>query len=129
MQGVKGSSRHGTIGHYTGTGSVRCRCPLCREAWRIYQKQAQRKRSAKRMAVLRRYKLKLGCRMCGFRGHHAALTFDHRDPTTKVHEITRSLSGLKWTTIKAEVRKCQILCFNCHMIKTHENKESNSAFR
>ena len=61
-----------------------------------------------RQKVLRRYKLLKGCAHCGYKKHFSALDFDHINRTTK---------------IKNEVRKCEVLCSNCHRIKTYENKD------
>jgi 5-methylcytosine-specific restriction endonuclease McrA len=49
------------------------------------------------------------------------LQFDHIDPSTKV----AALSSL-WTAseerFQAELKKCQLLCENCHLAKTVEEK-------
>ncbi len=81
-------------------------------------KQHARQRTAKRERKLQLVALKGGhCVDCGFAGHVAALEFDHRDPSTKVTEIT-TLLGHKWETIMAEVEKCDLVCSNCHRIRT-----------
>lgn len=67
------------------------------------------------------YKLARGCAVCGYNVHPAALQFDHirgeklflisQDPKTA------------WSRILAEMDKCQVLCVNCHFIKTYELNE------
>jgi hypothetical protein len=53
------------------------------------------------------------CAICGFAGHPAALQFHHTSPEHKSFTIrngdTRSLERMR-----AEVRKCILLCANCH---------------
>ena len=106
--------------------SGKCRCSICREAWKKYRKPVQRERSEGRLKVLRRYKMWKGCKTCGYKEHYAALTFDHRDPKDKLFSITQRLASISWEKIKAEVEKCDILCFNCHMIKTHIKGEGKT---
>jgi DNA-binding transcriptional ArsR family regulator len=56
------------------------------------------------------------CRRCGFAEHQAALQFHHLDPATKsfslsAQGVTRSLAKAR-----AEVKKCILLCANCHAL-------------
>jgi len=82
------------------------------------------KRSQKRNAkIIKDEKLKRGCEQCGYKGHHAALDFDHIDPKTKRRDIAK----MHTTNIKAlreEMEKCQVLCANCHRIKTYKDRLS-----
>jgi 5-methylcytosine-specific restriction endonuclease McrA len=63
------------------------------------------------------------CRNCGYKDDLRALQVDHVDPATK----TMGLSGLGRFALKGglppfvirELEKCQLLCANCHAIKTH----------
>ena len=32
-------------------------------------------------------------------------------------------SSCSWKTVVEEIKKCRVLCANCHRLKTHENKE------
>jgi transposase len=54
------------------------------------------------------------CQSCGYDRCLAALEFHHRDPSTKLfqlslHGITRSIEALR-----KEAEKCTLLCANCH---------------
>jgi hypothetical protein len=53
--------------------------------------------------------------------HPAALQFHHRDPTTKLFEIsTGTLSSPRkfpWEVILREIEKCDLLCANHHAIQ------------
>lgn len=58
------------------------------------------------------------CASCGI-GDPRVLEFDHLDPKTKSFGISQALHGIiNWDTILIEINKCQILCANCHKIKT-----------
>ena len=60
------------------------------------------------------------CSSCGF-SDIRALDFDHLDPHKKKFTIARGVNeGYSWDTIKKEIKKCRILCSNCHRIWTAE---------
>lgn len=49
------------------------------------------------------------------------LDFDHINASEKSFSIARAISDLKsWDSILEEIKKCQILCANCHRIRTAE---------
>ena len=66
-----------------------------------------------------RVKMFKGCAICGYKKHPAALHFNHIDPTKKVGNVSKLKS---WAKVKEEIRKCEVLCANCHAIKTVEEK-------
>ncbi len=51
------------------------------------------------------------CSLCGYGKYVGALCFHHIDPTQKDRDITST----KWSKLKLEISKCQLVCFNCHM--------------
>ena len=64
------------------------------------------------------FKIILGgkCVVCGTTEH---LEFDHIDPKTKSFDITRYVNGGKSKHIfMEELKKCQLLCVECHKKKT-----------
>ena len=55
------------------------------------------------------------CTLCGYRKNFAALTFHHKDPKIKSFKLdVRSLSNRKFSKIKDELKKCMLICHNCH---------------
>lgn len=49
------------------------------------------------------------------------LDFDHKDPNNKKFGIARAVNeGYAWELILEEIKKCRILCANCHRIRTAE---------
>lgn len=61
------------------------------------------------------YKLERGCVDCGYNKHHAALEFDHVRGEKRF-----SIANIR--TIPAfyqEVEKCEVVCSNCHAIRTY----------
>jgi hypothetical protein len=78
------------------------------------------KRSVKwRLAQI--IKLSSGCKDCGYNDHAVALQFDHlRDKRANVSNMIRS--DYSWDQIKKEIDKCEVVCANCHAIRTHLRK-------
>jgi Zn ribbon nucleic-acid-binding protein len=55
------------------------------------------------------------CVACGYSRCVDALSFHHRDPAEKDFEISRKRTRKGITKeIKAELRRCDLLCLNCH---------------
>lgn len=86
---------------------------------------AARRRYLRHRAWVDAYKLEHGCADCGYNAHAAVLDFDHRDPSTKVMTIAsntiRSLAVLK-----AEIEKCDVVCANCHRIRTTLGRQNGT---
>lgn len=81
----------------------------------------QAKLRNKRYKILDRFKRIKGCNNCGF-NNADALQFDHlRDKIANV--TTMVAQTAPWKRIKNEVSKCQILCANCHQIKTKRERK------
>lgn len=56
------------------------------------------------------------CGICGYDRCNAALAFHHLDPTKKRFGLAAtSVIAMSWTRIVEELRKCVLLCHNCHM--------------
>lgn len=71
------------------------------------------------------YKELVGCFDCKVKYPYYILDFDHRDIFSKDFTILASYginSNLK--ILINEVRKCDVVCSNCHRIRTHLNKEN-----
>ena len=62
--------------------------------------------------------------MCGFKKYPQALDLDHINKNIKVDNVSRMIgNSISWKKIKEEIRKCIVLCANCHRIKTYNNKD------
>ena len=68
---------------------------------------------------LQAVKMELGCAVCGYNKHPAALHFDHLNPSTKSFSLGNNNYPI--SKLEAELDKCQVLCANCHAEKTWEN--------
>jgi hypothetical protein len=69
------------------------------------------------------------CTDCHETFHHVVMDFDHISMTqTKVMSISRMIayrSGIK--TIEAEISKCELVCANCHRIRTFRGRTNGQA--
>lgn len=76
------------------------------------------KTRADRRAWLDAYKVAQGCVDCGYDAHPRALDFDHIG-TDKVGDVGRlAHSRIAWDRLLAEIAKCEVVCANCHRIRT-----------
>ena len=66
---------------------------------------------------LRSYKMKHGCADCGYNKHWVALDFDHLPEHDKRFNIAHRLTA-KMETMLEEIAKCEVVCANCHRIRT-----------
>jgi len=55
------------------------------------------------------------CAICGYKKHHEVLELHHMDPSKKKFSFGSIRANPKsWSTIVEELRKCVLLCSNCH---------------
>ena len=82
----------------------------------------QPRRRAERGARVRAMKLERGCADCGYNAHPAALDFDHLPGGGKRHGIADIQAHYPMATILAEIAKCEVVCANCHRIRTFNRR-------
>ena len=72
------------------------------------------------------YKTRSKCSDCGFNGdkYPEVLDFDHvnNDKEFNISEFRLHTSG--FNKVKKEISKCEIVCANCHRIRTANRKKS-----
>ena len=88
-----------------------------------YKKRWREKRVAalkKRLKVLRSQP----CTDCNGVFPWFIMHYDHRNRKEKVGGVAKLVSrGQTWEAISKEIEKCDLVCPNCHAIRTHENKD------
>ncbi len=102
-------------------------CKLCRNKIKNYESR-NRTRCGSCNTKIRRFRAKaaaiklLGgkCQRCGWKEDQAGLQFHHLDPGKK-NFIIGNAANKSWNSIKSEVKKCKLLCANCHIIE-HSTK-------
>lgn len=78
-------------------------------------------------AFLAAWKLRVGCKDCGYREHAEALDFDHVRGKKSF-----SLAARPWWSIRRlteEAEKCEVVCANCHRIRTFERHQNRFTTR
>ena len=76
---------------------------------------------AKEKAKWRLHKSTLKCTNCGF-DNPAALDFHHEDPSDKKDSVWRLVNNGRFTAAYEEMKKCIVLCANCHRVHHHEDR-------
>ena len=102
------------------------RCKACQKSYsdksnkKASNKLKRKQERAKKQAFINRVKTWRGCSICGYKAHAVAIDFDHLDPSDKRGSGYSALCS-SWSIkrIKEEMRKCRILCSNCHRCSTH----------
>ena len=67
-----------------------------------------------------------GCADCGYNEHPVALQFDHLPEFEKKFELSRA-DQYTWEETEAELAKCEVVCANCHAIRTFNRKAEEYA--
>ncbi len=98
-------AKHGMTGFVVdGRGYYRCR--KCRA-----EAVSRRRRKMKRILV---QEAGGACSRCGYSASMRALHFHHVNPAEKRIELNAKGVALALDTLRAEARKCILLCSNCH---------------
>ena len=106
----------------TGKPEYRARCREC-SSKRLHQQRQTHRKILTGYSLDRGYRLKTNCVFllggecshCGYQKSLNALTFHHIDPTTKIGAIGVMIHTRSWAAVLKELKKCVLLCFNCHM--------------
>src|SRR3989339_326117 len=99
---------------------------------RYYQKNVQlyinkNSRRKKELASFVNSLKQKSCSDCGHKYPYYAMDFDHRDESQKLTTINRMVSTHRYSKDKIlkEIEKCDLVCANCHRIRTY-NRINNA---
>jgi len=107
------------------TGEVRADVPLTRRQYGRPKNEWMQERAALNRARIDAIKLESGCVDCGYCAHAVALQFDHVRGEKSFNIGNKAQSG-RWEDIVEEMTKCDIVCANCHMIRTNKRRKGES---
>lgn len=94
--------------------SKKCKATGHNKSYHKENAQAQKIRGILRRQDLLDY-AQHKCSICGYNKCDASLMFHHIDPATKCFELdARSCSNRKLALLWIEVKKCILVCANCH---------------
>jgi hypothetical protein len=106
---------------------LRSREHYLRNKERIIKETAEKKKQFKEEWWA--FKSTLKCTICA-ENHPAALDFHHTNPALKDGNIHRFVSSGQFKKVREEIKKCIVLCANCHRKHHHheEKKKQSPAF-
>jgi len=62
------------------------------------------------------------CMDCGLVFPPICMDFDHRPGTKKVRNVSQMVRDSSLNTVLVEISKCDLVCSNCHRIRTHSRE-------
>jgi hypothetical protein len=74
----------------------------------------------------REYKATLSCIKCG-QNHPATFDFHHIDSSTKEASVNKLIKYRAFKRAMEEIKKCVVLCANCHRIHHHDERLAKKA--
>ena len=116
--------------HRHPTRGTQSWCKTCRKTYdRAYHAatrdlRVRQKRIWKDARTLWGRSLKEGrpCADCGLTFHFAAMQWDHRPGTVKLFDLGRAIPRYSREAILDEMAKCDLVCANCHAVRTYERR-------
>jgi hypothetical protein len=88
------------------------------------EKHKLARRAHKLRIIAKVNELKSGpCIDCGLSFHPAAMDFDHLGD--KLGNVSRLINRASWARIEQEIAKCDLVCSNCHRIRTYNRLVNN----
>ncbi len=88
------------------------------------QNRKNRERRDRYVRRVQAYKESVGCTDCGESFPHYVLQFDHLPGTQKVGSPGNLVRRYAWATVQAEMDKCEVVCANCHSIRSYERGQT-----
>lgn len=82
---------------------------------------AKRRRKIRSMAI---EKAGGKCIRCGYNKYPEVLEFHHKDPSKKEFGIGQNGLTRSWKRVEEEIKKCDLLCANCHREQHIESRKN-----
>ena|ERR1017187_8960798 len=91
------------------------------------QKRTRRKRKDRTRERLDKIK-SVPCMDCGGSFPPECMDFDHvhGDKVYAVSDLAYGSGGSNWSLVEAEIAKCEIVCANCHRIRTKQRRDERA---
>ena len=88
--------------------------------WKLKERERR-----KRMSALVNELKRLPCADCGGSFPPCVMDFDHRDPKLKKQNVALMVHRNSLEVIMEEIEKCDLVCANCHRLRTHKLSPSS----
>jgi len=83
-----------------------------------YYKQKKKDQRNNVKNKIKEYKDDIPCKDCGINYPHYVMDFDHIN-NDKSFNVADAITSQSWGKILLEIKKCELVCSNCHRIRTH----------
>lgn len=94
--------------------------------WKEQEISKRKNRAALIRELVSEYKIEKGCKDCGYNSFPEALDFDHVIGT-KCFNIGEAIAGTySLEKLLEEINKCEIVCSNCHRVRTKRRRNINN---
>lgn len=114
-------ARCGKLLRTGSTCGLRADHPYSHRAVVADTKYCDRWKFQRRLERYGKYKAGRPCADCGLHFHSVAMDFDHRPGEVKLFNISASSSRTD-EEVEREIAKCDLVCANCHRVRTHTRK-------
>ena len=91
----------------------------------MVKSKKHRQTVAEVLRELHLYKEKSGCTDCRNHFPHYVLEFDHLPGMKKIDVVYRVLKNYGEEMAWKEVAKCEVVCSNCHKIRTYNREQED----
>jgi hypothetical protein len=91
-------------------------------AQRVEYNRRQRREAAEWYLALKQGR---PCTDCGGVFHPSAMQWDHPPDVEKVAHVAELYRGSR-ARVLDEIAKCELVCANCHAVRTHERRRASS---
>jgi len=121
----------GWNGKSLGRRSIRCRkCQSSKRKAEYLNKRGEYLSKARTVAKLKHvvetFK-EQPCMDCKETYPTYVMDFDHRDPSTKITKVSTLIFKGSLRQLLDEIKKCDVVCANCHKIRTHKRKQEKAS--
>lgn len=119
MKTCTGCRQEKDLGHFYKNGKTwRSTCKTCFNK-KTGDSVAEWRRRTKRKLVAHHGSKCVGC---DYAGPAFMYDFDHKDPQVKSFNVSASGNTFAYERILEESLKCDLLCANCHRMRTHKQR-------
>lgn len=108
--------------YYANRGMADGHVNWCKPCMIARHGEKKRKRARELRAYVQAIKVERGCADCGYNANPVALDFDHLPGAIKVDRLAVLSCSNALHVIHAEIDKCEVVCANCHRIRTAKRR-------
>ena len=112
--------------HVDSAGQRKCRTCEAARARKRYKPSTLPRNKVHASHIVKEYKIALKhCVTCNIaidETNYMMFALDHRDPAQKLFNLSDARSK-PIELVLAECQKCDLMCHNCHAVKTHQNRD------